>query len=113
MAMTPDEAGYVQALEAKIKELEAEIAKLQLKLKDLYKEKGLSSAREGLTFNKRTGIWTDQSGQEHCSKCLDREKRNPLTTEKYGWRCGVCGDYTSNPDAPPPVARTKATWGRV
>lgn len=109
--MSRDDASYIEHLEAKVAELEAQIRKLEDEIKRLRKEKGLSSAREGLTFNQRTGIWSDES-QHYCPKCLDKDKRNPLTTEKYGWRCGVCGDYTSNPDSPPPVIRRGGTWGR-
>lgn len=102
MAMTPDEAGYVQALEAKVRELEAEIAKLEIKIKNLFQEKGLSSARDGLTQNDRTGTWVDAStGRHHCTRCLLKDdKRIPLNTEPHGWRCMVCNRFYEDPDNP-------------
>lgn len=103
--MSRDDASYIQHLESKIGEFEAQIKELEVEVTRLKKEKGLSSAREGLTFGDRTGIWTDEAGRHYCPKCLDQEKRNPLTTEKYGWRCSVCNGYYSNPDAPQPVVR--------
>lgn len=104
MAMTPDEASYVQALEAKVRELEAEIAKLELKIKNLLKEKGLSSARDGLTFNSHTGLWADPAGTLYCPTCLGDDKRNPIKIElPQGWRCSVLQrHYFSNPDYDPP-----------
>jgi hypothetical protein len=89
-----DDASYIQHLETKIAELEKEVDRLR-------KEKGLSSAREGLAFDKKFGIWTDKAGDHFCPKCLDKEKRNPLTTEDWGWRCNVCDAFYGNDREPP------------
>ena len=88
-----DQAKYVEHLEAEIKRLR--------------EEKGISGARDGLTFNNRTGTYTDSAGAHFCTPCLSKEKREPLKVERSGWRCMVCREYFSNPDSPPPVVRTR------
>jgi len=99
-----DEASYKQFLEVKVQEQETEIAGLKAQIAQLKKQRGISSAREGLAFNQRSGIWSDAAGITYCYKCLDKDKRNPLRVEApYGWRCGVCDAYYDNPDAPPPA----------
>ena len=104
----PKDASYIEGLETEVAKLRAEIDNKDVEIKRLKKEKGLSSARDGLTFNQRNGIWYEQSGQGYCPKCLDQEKRNPLMTDKYSFRCTVCGHAYNNPDAPPPqVIRTR------
>ena len=88
-----DDASYIQHLEAKVKQLEEEIASLR-------KEKGLSSAGDGLTFNDETGTHTDASGKHFCTKCLAKEKRHQLKTEPHGWRCVICDEWYEDPDNP-------------
>lgn len=112
MNSTPgrDEASYKEFLEAKIVEKDAEIKVLQEKVKQLQSEKGISSARDGLTFNSHTGLWSDQSGQLYCPKCLDKDKRNPLKNETYGWRCTAGGHYHSNPDRNPNLDPPPRDW---
>jgi rubredoxin len=97
-----DDAAYIDHLESEVATLQAQNKQLEDEVKRLKKEKGLSSARDGLTFNKRTGIWTDASQTDYCPKCLDKDKRNPLRIEDDGWRCTACDEYYYNPDAPPP-----------
>ena len=89
-----DDALYIQ-------HLEAQVAKLQQEIERLKKEKGFSSERDGLAFNKKTGTYEDANGLHHCPKCLAKKQRNPLTEDEEGWRCGVCDAYYYNPDAPP------------
>jgi hypothetical protein len=99
-----DEASYKQFLEQKVQDQETEIAGLQAQIAQLKKQRGIASAREGLSFSQRTGIWAEPSGLCYCPKCLDKDKRNPLRVEApYGWRCGVCDSYYDNPDSPPPA----------
>ena len=88
--------------DAVIAERDAEIERLKRDIAELKKKKGISSAREGLTFDSHTGIWSDSSGNHFCPTCLNDEKRNPLMTEQQGWRCTAAGHYFHNPDAPPP-----------
>ncbi len=106
----PKDASYIEDLETQIAKLRAEIDNKDVEIKRLKKEKGLSSAREGLTFNDRTGIWTDKEGKHFCPTCLNDEKRNPLKTEERGWRCTAAGHYFGNPDAPRPVVRGGGSW---
>lgn len=96
-----EDKSYIAHLESEIERLQAENQQFRVEIERLKKEKGLSSAREGLTFNQRTGIY-DDDGSHFCPKCLDKEKRNPLRTEEHGWRCTVCDSYYADPDAPPP-----------
>lgn len=105
-----DEAGYKQFLEDKVAGQEAEIAGLKAQIAELKKQRGISSAREGLTFNDRTGIWTDKEGNNFCPTCLNNEKQNPLKTEERGWRCTAAGHYFENPNAPRPVVRRGGSW---
>lgn len=94
LAEWPKQAEYVQYLEAEIKRLQ--------------KEKGISGARDNLAFNQKTGTYIEiHSGIHHCPKCLSGEKRIPLKSEDYGWRCMVCGSYYDNPDRPPPFFSEK------
>jgi rubredoxin len=103
-----DDAAYIEHLEAKVAKLEDEIKRLK-------KEKGLSSAREGLTFEKRTGVWLDANTHtRYCPKCADQEKRNPLMEDRYSYRCTVCGHSYHNPDSPPPqVISSRPRGGRI
>jgi hypothetical protein len=99
----PKDAGYIEHLETEIKKLRAQIQERDAEIKGLRKEKGLSSAREGLTFQPRTGLYLEaSSGIHYCPKCLAKEKRHPLTDEEWGWRCHVCDAFYSNPDKAPP-----------
>jgi hypothetical protein len=107
-----DDASYIQHLESKVAELEAQIKQLEEEIKRLKKEKGLSSAREGLTFNPHTGLWSDPAGQLYCPTCLGDEKRNPLKVESHGWRCTAGNHYFPNPDAPLPTVRMRRP-GRI
>jgi hypothetical protein len=90
-----DDAAYIEHLEAKIKELEQEIGRLR-------KEKGLSSAGEGLTFNEQTGTHVEAATTKHyCTPCLLKDdKRIPLKYEPHGWRCLICTKYYSDPNRP-------------
>ena len=99
---TPEQqAAYIADLEAKIEKLQAQITELEVEVTRLKKEKGMT--REDLTFSDHTGLYSDKkTGQLYCPKCVGDEQRNPLKTEKYGWRCTVGGHYFSNPDAPSP-----------
>lgn len=106
---TPEQqAAYIAELEAKIEGLQAENQNLGVEIERLKKEKGLT--REDLAFNSHTGLWHDKSGQNYCSECLDKEKRNPLKNEDRGWRCTVCRRYYADPDRPPPVIRQRGSW---
>src|SRR5690242_15575287 len=113
MANDREEASYKQFLEDKVAKLEAEKKDLQEQIERLKREKGISSAREGLTFDQRHGVWLDASTQtRYCPKCLDEDKRNPLMDDKYHWRCNVCGKAYNNPDRPLPGVQRGGTWGR-
>jgi hypothetical protein len=96
-----DNASFNDYVRSEFAKRDAEIARLQRELDELRKQKGLSSAREGLTFNSHTGLWADQAGTLYCPTCLNEDKRNPLKTEKYGWRCTAAEHYHSNPDRHP------------
>lgn len=102
-----DEAAYKEFLEDKVAAQEAEIAGLKAQINELKKQRGISSARDGLTFDEHTGVWADQAGRLYCSSCLDQDKRNPMKTElPWGWRCSAQPKhYFSNPDAPDPNAQ--------
>lgn len=100
-----DEASYKQFLEDKVAEQEAEIVGLKAQIAELKKQRGISSAKEGMTFHQRYGIWTDKAGQHFCPNCMGNEKRNPLKTEEHGWRCHVCHKWFENPDRPIRVDR--------
>jgi hypothetical protein len=95
-----DEASYKAFLEDKVAQLEAQVKSLQEQIKQLQREKGISSAREGLTFNGHSGLWADQAGQLYCPKCLNSDKRNPLKTEQWGWRCTAAGHFFGNDRRP-------------
>ena len=86
--------------DAVIAERDAEIECLKHDIAELRKKKGISSAREGLTFNDKTGTHTDPSGKHFCTKCLDKEKRNQLKPEPHGWRCVICDWFYEDPDNP-------------
>jgi hypothetical protein len=99
---TPEQqAAYIADLEGKIDKLQAQIAEFEVEVARLKKEKGLT--REDLVFNNHTGLYADKrTGELYCPTCVGDEKRNPLMTEKYVWRCTVGGHRFSNPDAPSP-----------
>jgi hypothetical protein len=107
--MSREDASYIESLETEIAKLRAEIEQKNAEIKRLKREKGISSAREGLSFNQHTGLWADQAGLLYCSTCLDQDKRNPMKSElPWGWRCSaVPKHYFSNPDSP----RPQVTWG--
>jgi hypothetical protein len=89
-----DDAAYIEHLEAQIRTLEEEVKRLQ-------KEKGLSSASGGMTFNETTGTHEDASKKHFCTKCLLKDdKRIPLKTEPHGWRCLICTKYYADPNRP-------------
>lgn len=101
-----DDAAYID-------HLEAQIAKLEEEIKRLRKEKGLSSAVEGLTFNEKTGTHFEaSSGKHHCTKCLLKDdKRIPLKVEPHGWRCLICTKYYADPDRPEgPIDYGNSSW---
>lgn len=106
-----DDASYIQHLESEVAKLQTEVKKLEAEIKRLRREKGISSAREGLAFEKRTGVWLDSTHRtRYCPRCLDQEKRNPLMEDTYSWRCTVCGHAYTNPDKPLPKVRRGPTW---
>src|SRR3990167_7977368 len=57
----PKDASYIQSLEVEVAKLRAEIEQKDTEIKRLKREKGISSARDGLTFNQHTGLWADQA----------------------------------------------------
>src|SRR5258708_36110624 len=81
------------------------IGHLEAEIKRLREEKGISGVNDGLTFNAKTGTYTDSAGAHYCSPCLAKDKRQPLKIESHGWRCMICRAYFSNPDNPPRVLR--------
>jgi hypothetical protein len=104
MAMNErEEASYRDHLEQLIVAKDKEIEGLKAQIADLKKQKGISSAQEGLTFDERTGIWTDEKGKPFCPTCLNAEKRNPLKVESSGWRCTAAGHYFGKPGGRVPV----------
>lgn len=88
-----DDAAYIDHLETKVKELEQEVARLR-------KEKGLSSAGDGLTFDQKTGTNVDGTKKHFCTVCLDQDKRRELRVEPHGYRCMICKKYYPDPDRP-------------
>ena len=99
-----DDASFDQYVKAEIAKRDAEIERLKREIAELKKQKGISSVYEGLSFQDRQGIYTDEKGQGFCPTCLDREKRRPLKSElPWGWRCSADHNhYFSNPDSPTP-----------
>jgi hypothetical protein len=99
MANEREDASFNDYLLAQVKAKDTEIASLKAEIAELQKQKGISSAREGLTFDAHTGIWTEKaSGVHYCPTCLNQERRNPLKVERAGWRCTMAGHYFGNPD---------------
>lgn len=96
----PKDASYIQDLEREVAKLRSEIEQKDTEIKRLKREKGISSASEGLSFNDKTGTHTDANGKHFCTKCLAKEKRNQLKVEPHGWRCMVCDEYYEDPDNP-------------
>jgi hypothetical protein len=98
-----EDAAYVQDLEAKVEAFQAKIDQLQAENKQLRMEvsrlKGAPAVRDGLEFSAHNGVWWE-AAQGYCTKCLDKEKRNPLKNESHGWRCMVCNWFYSDPDRP-------------
>ena len=97
-----DEASYKAFFEQRIAEKDAEIKRLRAEIDRLNVENGISSVRDGLTFNSRTGFWSDKADRAYCGTCLNKDKRNRLKSElPWGWRCSaVPAHYYGNPDAP-------------
>jgi hypothetical protein len=93
-----DEASFQEYLLAQVKAKDVEIAELKAEIRELQKQKGISSAREDLTFNTRFGIWSDKAGTQYCPNCLNEERRNPMKVERSGWRCTMGNHYFGNPD---------------
>ena len=90
-------ASYIDHLEVKIKNLEAELEQLRA-------DKGIPKEGGGLEFDSHKGIYHESStGLNYCPKCLADKKRSPLKVERHGWQCGVCGSWYGNPDNPPRV----------
>lgn len=107
-----EDASFNEYVRTEIAKRDAEIERLKREIAELKKQKGISSAREGLTFNDHFGIWADESGKHFCPKCVAQEKRNQLKIEQRGWRCTVCSTWYSNPDKPlPGVMRTRGGGG--
>src|SRR5947207_1368505 len=85
-----DDASFTEYVRTEIAKRDAEIERLKREIAELKKQKGISSARDGLTFNQHTGLWADQAGLLYCSMCLDQDKRNPMKSElPWGWRCSA------------------------
>lgn len=108
-----DEASYTAELEAKIGKYETKIKELEDEIKRLKKEKGISSAGEGLTFNERTGTHFEAASAKHyCTKCLLKDdKRIPLKYEPHGWGCLICTNYYPDPDRPQgPINYGNSSW---
>jgi len=110
MADEREEAGWKQFLEAKVAEQEAQIASLKEQLEQLKRQKGISSARDGLTFNSKTGTHVDQAAKHYCTTCLSRDQRWELKVEPHGWRCMICKKYYSDPDRPEVVDHRPDSW---
>ena len=110
-----EDAAYVQDLEAKVEAFQAEVDKFRAESKQLRAEisrlQGIPAVRDGLTFDRRSGIYRDESGQEYCPTCLDKEKRNPMKGEDHGWRCTAGGHYFDNPDRPHPAFSRRGGGG--
>jgi hypothetical protein len=106
-----EDASYIAELEQKIGKLETQITELQGEIKRLKKEKGITNAGEGLTFNKRTGLYLETStGIHFCPKGIAQDKRHPLAEEnEWGWRCHICDHFYPNPDAEPPTMTVETT----
>jgi ribosomal protein L37AE/L43A len=83
-------------------EHEAEMSRLQAQVEQLKREKGISNARAGLTFNQRTQTYVDASGLHHCPSCLAEDVRRLLVEMEFGWHCNACDAFYSNPDKPSP-----------
>jgi hypothetical protein len=111
MANDREEASYKEFLEAEIVKKDAEIASLKAQLAELKKQKGISNASEGLTFNKKTGLYLEPStGVHFCPKGIAQDKRHPLAEEnEWGWRCHICDHFYPNPDAEPPSMTVETT----
>lgn len=107
----PKDASYIADLEAEIEKLRAQVQERDVEIKRLRKEKGLSSAGEGLTFNEKTGTHFDASGKHFCTKCLlQNDRRTPLKVEPHGWRCLLCPKYYSDPDRPEQIDHGGGSW---
>ena len=106
----PKDAAYIESLETEIAKLRAQLQERDAEIKRLKKEKGVSSAREGLTFNPKTGTYVEgPSGLHYCTKCLAKDQRNPLADQDWGWRCHICDHFYPNPDAEPPSMTVETT----
>lgn len=88
--------------EAQIAERDVQIAKLKDQIEKLKKERGMTTAQDGLTPNDKTGTWLETAtGKHHCTRCLLKDdKRVPLKSEPHGWRCMLCAKYYADPDRP-------------
>jgi hypothetical protein len=98
LAEWPEKAAYIEYLET-------EIQRLRVK-------SGEPTAGTGLTFDAGTGTYTSQDGNRYCARCLTKDdKRSPLTNERYGWACPVCGKHYFDPSRPLPTVVTKRVRG--
>lgn len=97
-----DDAAHIEFLTSEIEKLRAQVKDRDVEIGRLKKEKGLSSARDGLAPNDKTGTWVETvTGKHHCTRCLLKDdKRVPLKTEPHGWCCMLCAKYYADPDRP-------------
>lgn len=92
----------LQAVQAENLRLQALVNPLQREVEQLKERLRKVEEVDPLTHVQHTGLWTDPAGKLFCPKCHDQGKRNPVTTEKYGWRCHVCGKSYGDPNRPMP-----------
>lgn len=97
-----DLAKKVVTLEAQVQHLEAEVNPLKREIVQLKEKIAHLSSQPKLTFNQRTGTYSDPSGVHYCAKCAGEGKHHPLKNEAHGWRCAVCTGYFSDPSRPEP-----------
>ena len=89
-----EDALYVEYLIAEIKKLESQV-------ENLRKEKGISGAREKLSFDQTTGTYKEEgTSLRYCAKCLAEEKRSPMHDYGHGWQCPVCKTSAWDPARP-------------
>ena len=102
-----EDAAYAQELEAKVEKLEAENKRLR---EEVNRLKGIPAAREGLTFDDRSGVWFDDSGRAYCPTCLGNDKRNPMKAEDGDWRCTTGDHFFYGPDSAPGSTFVKSDY---
>lgn len=100
----PKTASYIEHLETKIKNLEAELEKLRAKSGDF-------TAGTDLVFDAVTGTYTGKDGLRYCQPCFVKDHlRVPLKNNDYGWTCMVCKKHFSDPSRQPPPELLQGEW---